>query len=265
MAETESREGIVNQTPEKKEQNRHLIIGLHGAIGAGKTELARFLCRESGLVHFEEKYKDNPYLVGFYDDPPAYSFLMESWFLDDKVRQIIKVPRIAKNFGVAEDPDLLQDAEIYASVHHKLGWMTDNQHQKYTKHVEECCRLHKIQVPDMIISVHAPIDTIMARIIKRNRPYEIAMMKKCPEYFAEIARRTEEWVEENRQRVPIMVVDSGNLNYVANSSTQAMLISKLQLEVTKLFGNHPEIKIPKELRYVWPNSDPTVGRSYLRH
>lgn len=256
-----------DQSPEKKEGKRYLVIGLHGAIGAGKTELAHLLRQEIGLFHFEEKYKDNPYLVGFYDDPSAYSFPMESWFLDDKIRQIIKVPRIAKYFGVAEDPDLLQDAEIYAWVHHQLGWMTDNQYEDYLMSYRGLCTYHDIQTPDIVISVHAPVSMIEARIRQRNRPYEISMLKQFPGYFAEIAKRTEEWVAENRERVPIMVVDSGNLNYVANSSTQAMLMSKLQLEVTRLFGNHPEIKVPEELRYIWPNSDSTVGHGarFLRH
>lgn len=245
-------------SPEKKETSRHLVIGLHGAIGSGKTELASLLHRELGLVHFQEKFKTNPYLEDFYRNPYSFSFLMESHFLEDKVMQMRSIGGTVKNEGVVVDPTLWQDAEIYAFVHRELGWMTEQQYQYYLTSYRGLTKLYDIQDPDLVISVQAPWETIRERIQKRARPYELLMLKRYPEYFHKIAQRTEEWAGENRARVPIVVVDSGSHNYVVNPATRAMIVNKIRLEATRIFDNDPRITIPPKLKYIWPNFDPSV-------
>lgn len=255
-----------DQSPEKKEEKRYLVIGLHGAIGVGKTELAKLLERELGLVHFQEKYGDNPYLESFYGNPSANSFLMESWFLDEKVKQMVDISEKAKTGTVIVDPTLWQDTEIYAFVHRRLGWMTEEQ---YKCHLISCRGLvsrYQVSAPDLVISVHAPWETIRDRIRRRERPYEMLMLKRCPEYFQQIAQRTEEWAEENRQRVPILPVNSGNLNYVVNAGAQNILIKDVRLKATQIIEAHPELDLPESLRYYWPNYDSSIyRRNHLRH
>lgn len=260
MIEVEPKEGIINKTPENKEKKRHLIIGLHGTIGVGKTELAKLLKKELDLVHFQEKYGENPYLELFYDNPSAYSFLMESWFLEEKVKQMVEIDKEAKNGTVIVDPSLWQDTEIYAYVHRQLGWMTEEQYQDYLISCRGLVSRYHVCAPDLVISVHAPWETVRDRIRRRERKFEMLMLKRCPEYFQQIAQRTEEWAEENRTKVPIFTIDSGNLNYVENKSTQRLVINRIQLKATQIVESFPELDLSESLRYYWPNSDPTVYR-----
>lgn len=255
----------IDKTPERKEQNRHLIIGLHGAIGAGKTELASLLSRELGLVHFQEKYEDNPYLENFYREPAKYSFQMESFFIKSKIIQMGIISEFAKKEGVILDPTDWQDTGIYARVHYELGWMTSDQYQQYLTFYDDLCRTNGVLKADLVVTVEATVETIYRRIRERARPYEMLMLNQHPDYFALIAQRTEQWARENSHKVPIIPVNSDTYNYVVNSAAQALIIKNLQLEITRIFGDHPDIKIPQELIYIRPNFGHSVGRSYLRH
>jgi deoxyadenosine/deoxycytidine kinase len=258
------RTSVIN-TPEKKENNRNLIIGLHGAVGSGKTELGRLLKRQLGLDHFEEKFPENPYLRLFYGNPSGFSYLMECWFLEAKVKQMRSIPETAKEKGVVIDPALWQDAEIYAWVHHRRGWMTDNQYKDYLDRYEGYCHYYDLPTPDMVIFIQASTETIKKRIRKRNRPYEIMMLRQFPDYFSEIASRAEEWARENCHQVPIVTIDSDNHNYVVNPATQALVIKKLQLEITRISSNFDKnIQIPPQLKYTPPNFDPSAGQAYLK-
>ncbi|MGH8203644.1 MAG: deoxynucleoside kinase, partial [Steroidobacteraceae bacterium] len=49
------------------------FIAVAGNIGAGKTELTRFLCRRYGIKPFFEPNEQNPYLADFYADMKTWA------------------------------------------------------------------------------------------------------------------------------------------------------------------------------------------------
>ena len=50
------------------------FIAIAGNIGAGKTELTRFLCRRYGIKPFFEPNEQNPYLADFYKDMKTWAY-----------------------------------------------------------------------------------------------------------------------------------------------------------------------------------------------
>ena len=49
-------------------------VAIEGAIGVGKTSLAKLLSDKLGAKLILEKFEDNPFLSEFYDDPERFAF-----------------------------------------------------------------------------------------------------------------------------------------------------------------------------------------------
>ena len=87
-------------------------IAIAGNIGAGKTELANFLCDRYDLSPFLEPDDANPYLADFYTDMKAWGFQSQLWFLVRKYRLHLDLADESRT--VVQDRTLYEDAEIFA-------------------------------------------------------------------------------------------------------------------------------------------------------
>ena len=88
------------------------FIAIAGNIGAGKTELTRFLCSRYGLNPFYEPNDQNPYLADFYQDMKTRAFKSQVFFLTHKFRLHRDLER---GEGTAlQDRTIYEDAEIFA-------------------------------------------------------------------------------------------------------------------------------------------------------
>lgn len=56
------------------------FIAVEGAIGAGKTSLARLLGRQYDARLLLEKDEENPFIAKFYEDRASYSFQTQIFF-----------------------------------------------------------------------------------------------------------------------------------------------------------------------------------------
>src|SRR5262249_60243030 len=66
---------------------RGRYIAVEGAIGVGKTALARRLATEFGARLLLEQVEENPFLRRFYEDPEKYAFQTQLFFLLERYRQ----------------------------------------------------------------------------------------------------------------------------------------------------------------------------------
>jgi len=75
----------------QKKQIKHIAIA--GNIGAGKTTLTRILAKHfNWSPHFED-VENNPYLNDFYNDMPRWSFNLQIYFLNSRLRQLVEIQR----------------------------------------------------------------------------------------------------------------------------------------------------------------------------
>ena len=66
-------------------------IAVAGNIGSGKTTLTRMLAQHYG---WEPKYEDvdvNPYLSDFYNDMQRWSFNLQIYFLNKRLKGIVEI------------------------------------------------------------------------------------------------------------------------------------------------------------------------------
>jgi deoxyadenosine/deoxycytidine kinase len=88
------------------------FIAIAGNIGAGKTELTRFLCRRYDIKPFFEPNEHNPYLADFYRDMKTWAYRSQLFFLAHKFRLQLELQD--EPGTVVQDRTIYEDAEIFA-------------------------------------------------------------------------------------------------------------------------------------------------------
>jgi len=71
-----------------KSTTKHIAVA--GNIGSGKTTLTGMLAKHyKWTPHFED-VEHNPYLVDFYEDMPRWSFNLQVYFLNNRIKNLMK-------------------------------------------------------------------------------------------------------------------------------------------------------------------------------
>ncbi|NIV35532.1 MAG: deoxynucleoside kinase, partial [Anaerolineae bacterium] len=82
-------------------QSSYIII--EGAIGVGKTTLARMLQEHLGTALLLEVFEENPFLSKFYESRAQYAFQTQMFFLLSRYRQQQQVPQTLAGEGLISD------------------------------------------------------------------------------------------------------------------------------------------------------------------
>lgn len=211
---------------EPKPTERHLLIGLLGPLGAGKSTLAQALSAEWGkrdlsIAVMEEQFLGNPHLAGFYEDPGQFSFDSEIRFVTDAALQLSDLSKTNKLVGscVAIDPAYEMHG-IYPEAHFEMGWLNQDQIDVYRRTYLELKDALAIPTPDIFVVVNAPVKVLLERIKQRasTRPYEQNILDKPwgEEYVTRLANAVDRWYNRNLvlpEHPPIIREDSGIFNF----------------------------------------------------
>lgn len=216
---------------------RQLIIGILGCLGSGKTTLSNELGSRWGVEPIEEKFPVNPFLAKFYEDPPEYSFKSQVFFLTSKVNQLKNMNRTGVSII---DPTLDMDF-IYAKTHHKMGWMSDGEWNLYQELFGAYISREDLTYPDMHIVVSASSKDLKDRIIKRNRPYEMWILKKYPEYLDKLSESVDEWREKNKGHGFVFSADTSVKGY---TGTPQGISDRIESHVCARFGGNLKYELP---------------------
>ncbi len=216
-------------------------IVIEGAIGVGKTTLARML-RERFHTHLIlEIFEENPFLARFYESRERYAFQTQMFFLlsryrqqQQRVRPLLGREAVIADYMFAKDRlfarlNLSGDEwNIYEQLHNALT--------------------EQIPLPDLIIYLQADTDTLMSRIAQRDRPYERNMDRG---YIDALRRAYEEFFAGFRA-APVLPIDTNPLNFVANPADFRFIVERLCTALRE--GVHqPSL----------PSMSPTVGGESL--
>lgn len=172
---------------------QHQYISVMGTLGAGKTTTAKLLARELRYHLIEENFGENAFLPRFYQDMKRWAFHSQTFFLMEKINQMLETPKLLEKKSVVQDTPIQQDAFSYAKAQHVLGNIDDSEwrlYQKIYKSFEPY-----FPKPDAIIFLDTTIKTISDRIKKRGRNYE----QKIPLSYLELLDMlNRKWISENK-------------------------------------------------------------------
>jgi len=185
-----------------------MYIAIEGAIGVGKTTLARLLQPTFNAQLLLEVFEENPFLAEFYSDRQRYAFQTQIFFLLSRYHQQKEAPKhLSNGDNLIADYTFGKDAlfaginlekdelDVYYEVHEALA--------------------EKIPLPDLVVYLRASTDVLMQRIALRDRSYERNMERT---YIDQLNHAYEAFFSDTHQGSPVLTIDTNDLNYVSNPS-----------------------------------------------
>jgi len=197
------------------------FLAIEGAIGVGKTTLARLLQPRFEAKLVLEAFEENPFLSNFYSDRSRYAFQTQLFFLLSRYRQQQAIPSLAAEEPVIGDYTFGKDS-LFAHLNLE-GDELDMYRRLYGVLAD------RIAVPDLVIYLQADTDVLMARIAARDRPYEREMDR---DYIAKVNEAYEQYFAKDMGPAPrtssLLTIDTNDLNYVRDASALAFVEGKVK-------------------------------------
>ncbi len=184
-------------------ERRYIVI--EGPIGVGKTSLARRLAASIDGDLLLEEAEANPFLERFYRDPRAAALPAQLFFLFQRVRQIEQL-RQPDMFNATRISDfMIEKDRLFAEINldrHELSL--------YDK-VYDSLEIEP-PVPDLVVYLQAPVDTLLFRIARRGLDHEQGINRRYLE------RLTERYARffHGYDAAPLLIVNAATIDPVHN-------------------------------------------------
>lgn len=146
------------------------LIAIAGTMGVGKTTFAKHLAKRPNFHLLEENFEENPFLTKFYKHPKRWAFHSQLFFLNQKVKVLIKAKDLLKKRHVIVDAPMLQYADGYVAANVHQGNISRGEHILYQDIYSLYSRFCPLEA--LIVFLSAPFNTIAQRIRNRDRSFE---------------------------------------------------------------------------------------------
>lgn len=214
-----------------------MLITIGAMIGAGKTSLVELVAKHFNSEVFYESVDDNPILPLFYTasdeeiQTKRYPFLLQLWFLNTRFKSIKQ--------ALVEDNNVL-DRSIYedwyfAKVNKDLGRISDLEFSLYesllNNMMEELEGMPK-KAPDLKIYLSGSFETIIDRIKKRGREYELD--EGLVSYYYELWKGYDQWIEQHYQASEVLVINIDEVDYVNNEDDKKKVLKMIEDKLNEI-------------------------------
>ena len=221
-------------------------VVIEGAIGVGKTTLARMLqdTYQTNLVL--EVFEENPFLARFYESRARYAFQTQMFFLLSRYRQQQEqIPHLGSKAALISDYMFAKD-RLFARLNLK-GDEWEVYDQIHTALAEQIPR------PDLIVYLQASTDVLMGRIAQRDRPYEREMDRN---YIDDLRQAYDLYFAEH-SATPVLTIDTNDLNFVTNPDDFALISGRIRTYLQEGILQEPLLSQREEPE---PSSKPQPGQ-----
>ncbi len=202
-------------------------IAIAGNIGAGKTTLTEMLSKHYKWIPQFEDVDHNPYLMDFYDDMPRWSFNLQIYFLNSRLKQLLEIRRGTET--VIQDRTIYEDANIFAPNLHDMNLMSKRDYDNYFQFFQTLKSM--VDPPDLLIYLKASVPTLVYQIQKRGREYEenirLDYLKKLNAYY-------DKFIEDYKEG-PILIIDCDKNKFAENEEHLGEVIRKVDSQLFGLF------------------------------
>lgn len=192
------------------------FIAVEGAIGVGKTTLAKRLASTFNYDVLLEGADDNPFLERFYEDRKRHALPTQLFFLFQRAQQIqslrqddIFQPVRVTDFLIEKDP-------LFARV------TLDDDEMNIYQQVYDRLTID-VPTPDLVIYLQAPIDILQQRIKQRGIHAEQNIDDVYLTELNEAYTRFFHYYD----RAPLLIVNASEIDWVNNESAYDQLVDYL--------------------------------------
>lgn len=200
-------------------------IAVAGNIGAGKTTLTSMLSEEyKWQPHFED-VEVNPYLDDFYESMERWSFNLQIYFINSRLKQVLDIRSTGKDF--IQDRTIYEDAYIFAPNLHAMGLMTNRDFNNYLSLFEMMESF--VTPPDLLIYLRSSIPNLVNQINKRGREYEQSI---STDYLERLNERYEAWIQ-SYDKGKLLILDVDELDFVDNEKDFKKVVEKVKSTINE--------------------------------
>ena len=214
-----------------------MLITIGAMIGAGKTSLAELVANHFNSEVFYESVDDNPILPVFYTaseeeiQAKRYPFLLQLWFLNTRFKSIKEA--LIKDNNVL-DRSIYEDW-YFAKVNKDLGRISDLEFSLYedllNNMLEELEELPK-KSPDLMIYLSGSFETILDRIKKRGREYELD--EALVSYYYTLWEGYDNWVKQHYKASEVLIINIDEIDYVNNEEHKQKVLSMVEQKLEEI-------------------------------
>jgi len=197
------------------------FITVEGPIGVGKTSLAKVISEQFQFALLKEIVDENPFLGKFYENIEEWSFQTEMFFLCNRFKQL---GDINKHY-VSKNKSVVADYHIFKNLIFAQRTLNQEEYKKYYKIYQ--ILTEDMPKPNVIIYLHASLDTLLNRIKLRGREIEKNISPLYLEQLSIDYEQTLALFEKEHPEIPVLRFNGDELDFVKNEQDLNYIIEKL--------------------------------------
>ena len=206
------------------------FIAIDGVIGAGKTSLSKILAKALGANLVLEQFDENPFLPKFYENPKAYAFQTQLFFLLSRLRQLQDASvqnDLFRHNGVSDYT--FEKDRIFA-----LQNLSESEMSMYDTVSENLSK--NLPTPDLIVYLQASVSTLLGRIATRGRTMEKSIDGN---YLGSLLNRYDHhfW---HYSKAPVLIINTNQIDFVHNEKHLKQVLDAIASAPTQTTYFAPE-------------------------
>lgn len=209
------------------------MIVLAGVIGAGKSSLTDILAQHFHSKGFYEGVDENPILPLYYQDMKRYTFLLNIYLLNTRLKQINQAAKL-KNSVI--DRSIYED-KLFFKMNKDKGTADETEYNTYVSlfnNMLEDIPAQPSKKPELLIYIDVPYDVMLKRIKKRGREYEqISADPTLSAYYQTLIDYYAKWYR-NYHESPKLKIDGGKYDFIANEADKQAVIKLVDRKLAEL-------------------------------
>lgn len=197
-----------------------MYLVIEGPIGVGKTSLSRRLSARYGAELNLEVVEENPFLARFYEQPDAYAFQVQVFFLLSRFKQLSALSQPGLFSGNVVSDYLFAKDFIFAAMN-----LRDAEFALYEDLYSHLSP--RLPTPDLVVYLRADTGELLRRIARRGRPFEQDMQAA---YLSELTARYDEYFRTYPH--PLLTVQAGDIDFVGNPEHEELILARVHEALT---------------------------------
>ncbi|MBO8163263.1 MAG: deoxynucleoside kinase [Brevibacillus sp.] len=207
-----------------------VFITVEGPIGVGKTSLAQAISRAYGLELLQEIVYENPFLGKFYENIEEWAFQLEMFFLCNRYKQLQDISR----HYLSKGKSVVSDYNIFKNTIFARRTLDAENLPKYLQIYD--ILTENLPQADLVIYLHASVETLMKRIAMRGRDVEANIERS---YMENLVADYDRFMAEFQRRhpdIPVISFACDQLDYVHRPDDLNHVLKQIEPYLQRLSG-----------------------------